>query len=610
MSIQNYLNQIKNAIFGREVRQSIHDAIKQCYDDASINHDNANMEVKLARGTHETLNNRLDENDKKQESFSTQLAEIENKKANEIDLEVERERINEMQMIPEGGTTSDVALNDIKIGVDGRKYDTPGEAVRGQMNDVNIILKRSVDDNYDYAKLKPPYTGTGYKIDTSTGIYISDPNYNFYRYSITPGDIIKVKSNYVFQFQSGENFPTNSASSNRVGKTYGTFDGIIVAPSKAVCLVINKLTTDTESGLYKLEPISEYEKRVYTSIKEALSETASSKALIGALTTGKYIGTDLSVVSIGNTNFQVRTYEVNYGDIVFLKGEAYLQGTSYPLAVFGASSTKGSITIIDGSKAGAMCSYSVRYEAPEHGYIIVASYLGHGEVVVYPNKYIPKVVKENSNIKLQVFGDSITDNSINTWDGHITWLDYISNFLDELNLTNSSYGGAALTNQNEYSVVNRVQELLNKDSDVITVWAGTNDWSGSMCEIGDLTSGTNTIVGAVKKIIEYITTNSNSILIFATPLQRYNSTDETRDTNSEGTPINAKGQTLRQVCDAILDTCKYYGVPCIDLNAESGYNRINIGRVANDGLHPSNMQANKRIAKLFAEAINKYTLTN
>lgn len=58
-SIQNYLNQIKSAVFGKDVRQSIHDAIKQCYDDASIDHDNANMEVKLARGSHDTLNERF-----------------------------------------------------------------------------------------------------------------------------------------------------------------------------------------------------------------------------------------------------------------------------------------------------------------------------------------------------------------------------------------------------------------------------------------------------------------------------------------------------------------------------------------------------------------------
>ena len=61
MSITNHLNKIKNATYGKDVRGAIHDAIKECYDDATIDHDNANMEVKLARGVHETLNDRLDE---------------------------------------------------------------------------------------------------------------------------------------------------------------------------------------------------------------------------------------------------------------------------------------------------------------------------------------------------------------------------------------------------------------------------------------------------------------------------------------------------------------------------------------------------------------------
>ena len=53
-NIKNELNNIKSAVFGKDVRNSIHDAIEQCYTDASIN-GNANMEVKLARGTHNTL---------------------------------------------------------------------------------------------------------------------------------------------------------------------------------------------------------------------------------------------------------------------------------------------------------------------------------------------------------------------------------------------------------------------------------------------------------------------------------------------------------------------------------------------------------------------------
>lgn len=65
MSITNYLNKIKTAVYGKDIRGAIHDAIKECYDDATTKHNNANMEVKMARGTHNTLKDRLDETDQK-----------------------------------------------------------------------------------------------------------------------------------------------------------------------------------------------------------------------------------------------------------------------------------------------------------------------------------------------------------------------------------------------------------------------------------------------------------------------------------------------------------------------------------------------------------------
>ena len=74
MSITEKLNQIKNAIYGKDVRSAIHDAIRECYDDASVNHDNANMEVKLARGIHKTLNDRLDNAEQKIEEANTRLS--------------------------------------------------------------------------------------------------------------------------------------------------------------------------------------------------------------------------------------------------------------------------------------------------------------------------------------------------------------------------------------------------------------------------------------------------------------------------------------------------------------------------------------------------------
>src|SRR5699024_8125084 len=50
-------------VYGRDVRQAIHDGIKKAYDDAAEN-GNANMEVVMARGKFNNLNNRLNSIDR------------------------------------------------------------------------------------------------------------------------------------------------------------------------------------------------------------------------------------------------------------------------------------------------------------------------------------------------------------------------------------------------------------------------------------------------------------------------------------------------------------------------------------------------------------------
>lgn len=144
MSITNKLNQIKNAIYGKEVRGAIHDAIKECYDDASVNHDNANMEVKMARGTHNTLNDRLDNVDEIQAQTNAQLSN----KASVQSLAIERARIDALTTLEQGSTTGDAELVDGRISqFGGKKYESIGNSIRGQISLLqNEIL--SVFDAY------------------------------------------------------------------------------------------------------------------------------------------------------------------------------------------------------------------------------------------------------------------------------------------------------------------------------------------------------------------------------------------------------------------------------------------------------------------------------
>lgn len=58
-NIEQELENISNAIYGRDVRSSIVNAIRKVYEDAA-KEGNANMEVEAARGTYETLKERLD----------------------------------------------------------------------------------------------------------------------------------------------------------------------------------------------------------------------------------------------------------------------------------------------------------------------------------------------------------------------------------------------------------------------------------------------------------------------------------------------------------------------------------------------------------------------
>ena len=71
------------------------------------------------------------------------IAGDENEKAErKAEIDVERQRINNLAKLQEGSTTGDAELADIRTGADGKNYENAGDAVRGQVTALKEELKQ------------------------------------------------------------------------------------------------------------------------------------------------------------------------------------------------------------------------------------------------------------------------------------------------------------------------------------------------------------------------------------------------------------------------------------------------------------------------------------
>lgn len=150
------------------------------------------------------------------------------------------------------------------------------------------------------------------------------------------------------------------------------------------------------------------------------------------------------------------------------------------------------------------------------------------------------------------------------------------------------------------------------DTDIVTVWYGTNDWVNgrTLGSITDSSENPTTFYGCLKYVCEWLGTNRPTAkILFITHSQRFTSTDttfaSTNGVSDNGHPKNGKGNTLEDFANAIVRVANMYGYDVCDLFHTSGINKHTYtSYYDSDGLHPSK-KGGTFLGRKIAMSINK-----
>lgn len=224
-------------------------------------------------------------------------------------------------------------------------------------------------------------------------------------------------------------------------------------------------------------------------------------------------------------------------------------------------------------------------------------YKSIGEAIREQCKYIYNIAigKPYSGMKLLTYGDSIT--------AQRTWQGSLKETLGFETVYNKGISGIRLMQMATDEYLSTITET---DFDVMLIMGGVNDFVqdrsiGSIDDVNtDDQSFTGTFYGGMNSILDKLTTRyPDKLIIFMTPTQVYiNDSDFFFNKTGSGI-VNSNGNTLRDFSDAVINTCKKWNVPCLDLNSLIGWNKNNISTfVKNEGnyIHP-NLVGGKRMSE-------------
>ena len=315
--IMNELKTIREARYGKEVRESIAAGIETCYKEGRA----GTMDLQ-ARQDLLTTKTELDVERKR-------LNELDSTKASKTELDVERKRINQMTKLPDGSTTGDAELADIRVASNGRTYDTAGGAVRGQVG--GLIEKTDAINSAIYSAGDTAIEATsvtGYRLKDG-GMENATNSKKIAVYHIL-NDMYYIKTKYGYQFRS------NTGGDSAISTFLGACDGVIQAVDGASFLAV-EMDTEDDNNYGVFEAVNELEKVKNSQLKLDANLEEEGKAA-DAKAVGEAVGSLKEDLSNKITKF----YASNQGETHLADSD---NGKIQDMMIYGKSSQDGTPSV-------------------------------------------------------------------------------------------------------------------------------------------------------------------------------------------------------------------------------------------------------------------------
>lgn len=192
------------------------------------------------------------------------------------------------------------------------------------------------------------------------------------------------------------------------------------------------------------------------------------------------------------------------------------------------------------------------------------------------NNYNFDYIEFNQRIKNGVYWCILGDSrSVDLAYTNKFYHDYITERHPVFNKTNLAVSGARISNYNSnLSIIDQLKSIP-KDTDLITLYAGINDYGQDnptplgTFEESDTTQ--TTFYGAMNYIVKYIISNyPKTKIIFLTPIPQYNFQISGSIIWGDRNYTNSLDLSLDDYINAMKKVCEWYGVKCCDMCHEVG----------------------------------------